>query len=266
MRNKMDFDFIPKKRKPNALKPPPPRPTTNTSKDDDESEDEEDETNLSSLSTVAAGGGGVKRRKNNPLQAKTISSIPQPLLQKRVHFQYQSSGKEVKVFADAATRSLEIDSEYDREVAQALVEKGLKDDPLLDKDNPTYQGQTGYRVYLPQRDTSQHNAGSTKFRSGPMRAPTNLRVTSRFDYQPDICKDYKETGFCGFGDSCKFLHDRGDYKAGWQLDQEWEEMQRNGGVVKEEESLEVTEREVDSELPFKCIICRLDFTRPVVTK
>jgi hypothetical protein len=26
------------------------------------------------------------------------------------------------------------------------------------------------------------------------------------------CKDYKETGRCGYGDSCKFMHDRGDYK------------------------------------------------------
>jgi len=23
-------------------------------------------------------------------------------------------------------------------------------------------------------------------------------------------------------DSCKFVHDRGDYKSGWQLDKEWE--------------------------------------------
>ncbi len=28
-------------------------------------------------------------------------------------------------------------------------------------------------------------------------------------------------GYCGFGDSCKFLHDRSDYKYGWQLEQEW---------------------------------------------
>lgn len=32
-----------------------------------------------------------------------------------------------------------------------------------------------------------------------MRAPAHLRATVRWDYQPDICKDYKETGFCGFG-------------------------------------------------------------------
>ena len=43
-------------------------------------------------------------------------------------------------------------------------------------------------------------------------------MTVRFDYQPDICKDYKETGYCGYGDSCKFIHDRGDYKSGWEID------------------------------------------------
>jgi hypothetical protein len=30
-------------------------------------------------------------------------------------------------------------------------------------------------------------------------------------------------GYCGFGDSCKFLHDRSDYKYGWQLEREWNE-------------------------------------------
>lgn len=60
-------------------------------------------------------------------------------------------------------------------------------------------------------------------RKGPVRAPVNLRATVRWDYQPDICKDYKETGFCGFGDSCKFLHDRSDYKFGWQLEREMQE-------------------------------------------
>ena len=60
------------------------------------------------------------------------------------------------------------------------------------------------------------------FRKGPIRAPAHLRATVRWDYAPDICKDYKETGFCGFGDSCKFLHDRSDYKHGWQLEREME--------------------------------------------
>ena len=39
-------------------------------------------------------------------------------------------------------------------------------------------------------------------------------------------QDYKETGYCGFGDACKFMHDRGDYKSGWELDREWEEKEK----------------------------------------
>ena len=34
---------------------------------------------------------------------------------------------------------------------------------------------------------------------GPKQASSNIRVTCRFDYQPDICKDYKQTGYCGYG-------------------------------------------------------------------
>lgn len=32
---------------------------------------------------------------------------------------------------------------------------------------------------------------NSKLQVGPQKAPANLRVTARFDYQPDICKDYK---------------------------------------------------------------------------
>ncbi|KAJ1498224.1 hypothetical protein HMI54_012856 [Coelomomyces lativittatus] len=131
-------------------------------------------------------------------------------------------------------------------------------------------------------------------RIGPQLAPSYLRVTSRMDYQPDVCKDYKETGFCGYGDSCKFLHDRGDYKLGWELDQEWNEKQRekrklkdislNGEEVEEEEEEDETfsrltdetnskvnwiiDEDVDEDdtLPFACYLCRASFTSPIVTK
>ncbi|PIO32241.1 hypothetical protein AB205_0113560 [Aquarana catesbeiana] len=99
------------------------------------------------------------------------------------------------------------------------------------------------------------------FRKGPIRAPEHLRATVRWDYQPDICKDYKETGFCGFGDSCKFLHDRSDYKHGWQLERELEEGRYGAN---DEENYEVSSDEED--LPFKCFICRHSFKNPVVTK
>ena len=63
-------------------------------------------------------------------------------------------------------------------------------------------------------------------------------------------------------DTCKFLHDRGDYKTGWQLDKEWEEKQKNAQV--DEENYEINEEEEDN-LPFACYICREDFVDPVVT-
>merc|ERR1711917_161899 len=104
----------------------------------------------------------------------------------------------------------------------------------------------------------------------------------RIDHEPCICKDYKETGFCGFGDSCKFIHDRSDYKMGWQIEREIKEGKRclhkselesedltqitNLGTygATEEENWEVSSDEED--LPFKCIICRDNFKRPVVTR
>ena len=129
-----------------------------------------------------------------------------------------------------------------------------------------------------------------------------MRTTIRFDYQPDICKDYKETGYCGYGDSCKFLHDRGDYKSGWQLDREWNERQKkpkSDGVdaslmAVPERTLDarlttgpvaggergtpvlavdgadpnkyVIDDEKEDEVPFACLICRKDFVNPVTTR
>jgi len=77
-----------------------------------------------------------------------------------------------------------------------------------------------------QTRIKSREAGNKKFIApGPQKAPSNLRITSMFDYKPDICKDYKETGYCGYGDSCVFLHDRSDYKSGWQIEKEWDEEQ-----------------------------------------
>ena len=83
----------------------------------------------------------------------------------------------------------------------------------------TYKGMNNYVDYT-KGFRREHTIASEKGTGmhGPLRANVNVRSTVRFDYQPDICKDYKETGYCGYGDSCKFVHDRSDYKSGWELE------------------------------------------------
>ena len=100
---------------------------------------------------------------------------------------------------------------------------------------------------------------------GPHRAASNVRTQSRFDYQPDICKDWKETGYCGYGDTCKFLHDRSDYKHGWQIDQEIAEGTYGEATDVRQYAITDSEDEED-DLPFACFICRDGFTNPVVTR
>ncbi|KAF4804485.1 RING finger protein 113A [Turdus rufiventris] len=161
-----------------------------------------------------------------------------------------------------ATAVYELDTEKEKD-AQAIFERSQKIQEELrgKEDDKIYRGINNYQKYVKPKDTSMGNASSGMVRKGPIRAPEHLRATVRWDYQPDICKDYKETGFCGFGDSCKFLHDRSDYKHGWQIERELDEG-RYG--VNDDENYEVSSDEED--MPFKCFICRGSFKNPVVTK
>lgn len=161
-----------------------------------------------------------------------------------------------------ATAVLEIETEVDRD-AQAIFERSLKINKDLKgkEDDNVYRGMANYTQFYEKRDTAQGNASSGMVRKGPIRAPAHLRSTVRWDYQPDICKDYKETGYCGFGDSCKFLHDRSDYKFGWQI-----ETDASAGVADEEDDAKYEIDDDDDNLPFKCFICRNSFVDPIVTK
>lgn len=65
-------------------------------------------------------------------------------------------------------------------------------------------------------------------------------------------------------DSCKFLHDRTDYKLGWQLERETASGEYNNSGDEDDKKYEIDSD--DDNLPFKCYICRNSFTDPVVTK
>ena len=136
----------------------------------------------------------------------------------------------------------------------------LKDAAKRNNDDGLYRGAGAYTSYVAARD----DGTSSKMRSrGPIRQTTTVRTTSLMDYQPDVCKDYKETGYCGFGDTCKFLHDRSDYLAGWQLDV----LPNSTGRTRENllSDPEASDDEKE-EVPFACLICRQPFTEPVVTR
>jgi RING finger protein 113A len=100
----------------------------------------------------------------------------------------------------------------------------MNNDGTLENGDKVYRGKSAYNSFT-KKDMGAVGANKYTGTQGPVRAPSFMRSSTRFDYAPDICKDYKETGFCGFGDQCKFLHDRGDYKSGWQLEKEWDAQQ-----------------------------------------
>uniref|UniRef100_A0A1A9WJ24 RING finger protein 113A n=1 Tax=Glossina brevipalpis TaxID=37001 RepID=A0A1A9WJ24_9MUSC len=165
-----------------------------------------------------------------------------------------------------ATSINEVETELDRD-AQAIHEKALKINEELEgkPDDKIYRGLNNYTQYYKKQDKAAGNASSGMVRKGPIRAPAHLRATVRWDYQPDICKDYKETGYCGFGDSCKFLHDRSDYKAGWQLELDYTAQQK-GECESDGDDSKYEIHSDEESLPFKCFICRQSFVNPVITK
>lgn len=212
--------------------------------------------------------------KNSLSAAESVVESDRPV------FQFESS-KEIQVQHDSrATATLETETEFSKD-ARAIRERALKqaEEALKGKtpssgDAKLYKGIHGYTDHKAgfrrEQTISSEKAGGSH---GPLRASAHIRVSARFDYQPDICKDYKETGYCGYGDSCKFMHDRGDYKSGWQLEKEWDEAEKirkrnlalgelEGGTGENEEE----DDDDEHELPFACFICRQPFVDPVTTK
>lgn len=62
------------------------------------------------------------------------------------------------------------------------------------------------------------------------------------------------------------MHDRTDYKHGWEIERDWEAGKLK--EAKEDEYLISSEEGEDDEdkLPHSCYICREHFRQPVVTK
>jgi RING finger protein 113A len=198
------------------------------SSDEDDSDDEEScviRKERNKKHYMLAGTTHSGKKKNKPIEEEANDSDDEKAEKLKKLFTYESKKTQESEGPNdqGATATLETETEHDRD-ARAIFEKSrmINENLKGQKDDKIYRGQNYYTKYVESRDSAQMSAANKK---GPIRAPVYLRATTRWDYQPDVCKDYKETGTCGFGDSCKFLHDRSDYKSGWELDKEWEDEQ-----------------------------------------
>jgi RING finger protein 113A len=164
---------------------------------------------------------------------------------------------------------------YDENATDALSSKNLLGSTrAIPPDAATRDGI--YKGLANQTTFIQKNPNAPTRTVGPVKAPTNIRTITVTDFAPDVCKDYKQTGFCGFGDNCKYLHAREDYKQGWQLDKEWESVTK-GKKVTGGTKIASADRNGDADnsddddamlenIPFACIICREPYKDPIVTK
>jgi RING finger protein 113A len=206
-------------------------------------------------------GVRVKRRKKNGPIVKASS-------------REQNADRDLSTTKFSADRSVAITSANDatKQSNWSEVEgSGTANAGKLGGSDGAYKGLANQAKFIEKKP----DAPDRKF--GPVKAATNIRTITVTDFAPDVCRDYKVTGFCGFGDNCKFLHAREDYKQGWQLDREWESVTKGkknlGGTLVASADRKNTAEEDDdgdddalSNIPFACIICRESYKQPIQTR
>lgn len=212
-------------------------------------------------------GHRIKRRKGGVAAGSSAIQTSKPVLNSTTT-QYAADRSTTIAPTSDATKSA---TWYDDTVPDALSAKALlgstRAAPVAS--DGTYKGTAAYSSFITPNPNARAPAPV-----GPRRGGSNVRTITITDYSPDVCKDYKTTGFCGFGDGCKFLHAREDYKQGWALDKEWEKntkgkkqagtvVSRAGGA--DEEEGDEGDKEGLEKIPFACVICKGPYKQPVVT-
>jgi RING finger protein 113A len=216
-------------------------------------------------------GHKIKRRRKN---TGVITASSRNNVSSKSEFNatiYEADRSGIQSVNDATKQS----NWYDENATDAFSSKNLlgstraaqTEDNLPDG---TYKGLANQTKFI------QKNPDAPNRSVGPVKAPTNIRTITVTDFAPDVCKDYKQTGFCGFGDNCKYVHAREDYKHGWQLDREWENVIKGKKVIGGTK-IASADRDGDAEdsgdddamlenIPFACIICKDPYKDPVLTK
>lgn len=215
-------------------------------------------------------GRRVKRRKKTVIVTASSNTASKPLTQDLSATKFTADrSAQISETNDATKTSNWFDEASSNAKSLLGTSRNRPAKPVQDTEpssDGTYKGAAGYQSFI------QKNPNAPTRTVGPVKAPTNIRTITVTDFAPDVCKDYKQTGFCGFGDNCKYLHAREDYKQGWELDKDWEKVgdkaKKGGKGVKSFAEAEDSEEE-DAALegiPFACIICKKPYTNPIVTK
>jgi RING finger protein 113A len=207
-----------------------------------------------------------KRKKNGGLTAK-------PMIQEAdsPSDEHASGAVALSMNTNDATKASNWFDERDGEFNPKNLLVSTRPPPSISAEQDgTYKGQANYQSFL------QKNPDAPSRQIGPVKSSTNVRTITVTDFAPDVCKDYKQTGFCGFGDSCKFLHAREDYKQGWELDRDWEigtkgKKVQGKTVASANRASQNNDEDEDDDarlesIPFACIICKKPYKHPIITK
>jgi RING finger protein 113A len=140
-------------------------------------------------------GQRVKRRKKNAVVTVSSKDVA-------------ANRDNLKATVFKANRDVPISDSNDATKQSNWYDVGAKDDlsakHLLGSSNSSAkntQPDGTYKGLANKTSFIQKNPDAPQRTVGPIKAPTNIRTITVTDFAPDVCKDYKKTGHCGFGDN-----------------------------------------------------------------
>ncbi|KAG5646251.1 hypothetical protein DXG03_004078 [Asterophora parasitica] len=151
----------------------------------------------------------------------------------------EKDGPDVKWTASGSHTNAALEILAGDEAEELLAKRRKQNAGSDDEDVPDdgqYRGQSAYKAHL-QKSKEVPKA----MRVGPQRNTSTIRTVTIVDYQPDVCKDYKDL-------------------AGWQLDKLAENASKEVGNDDSDSDSD------DEDVPFACLICRKHYTDPIVTR